>query len=513
MLMKRTGIILLIIASCLSSCLDEHPATRFFKEDELTITAYLEEHTDEYSMLLDLLERANFLSAFNAYGTYTMFIYSDSALSDYLQQNGMNSVSDLSVEDAKILVRYHALKSIVTSSSLGLGKLPVRNLEDDELVSSFDSTGLQGIVINREARVVTRDIMLSNGVLHVIDKTLTPITNSIVEEMESKEDYSIFIAAAKETGFYDVMNDRYDTLPGGDVKRKYFTVFAETDAVFNAAGIKDISDLNTAYDNGIGDHTSALDSLNKFMANHIIPDKALFTKDLATGNYQSYYGELINFVVDQDFRINPHGPEDSLVFISFLNKQTDFQAKNGVFHSVDRVLNIFYPEPVEVIWQFNDQPVVRDLLRVNGQDGEAYSSLENFPNMYGTVSTVFIHYPWDNYGFLLTGNKKYPNQFGDALVFGAPDWDVSVIMPIKIVKGKYKLYIGDKGGSGRATIQVLLNGVPVGEPINLNGTGVWHVQEQLVGVVNLTETKQNEIRMVTVNSGQGQMDYLRFVPN
>ena len=67
--------------------------------------------------------------------------------------------------------------------------------------------------------------------------------------------------------------------------------------------------------------------------------------------------------------------------------------------------------------------------------------------------------------------------------------------------------------SGRATIQILVNGVPVGEPVNLNGNRIYINQEQLVGEVNLTETKQNEIRMVTVNSGQGQMDYLRFVPN
>jgi uncharacterized surface protein with fasciclin (FAS1) repeats len=512
--MKRTGILIGICTVFLFSCVEKHPATRFYQEDELTITAYLEEHTDEYSMLIQLLEMANFKSAFNAYGTYTMFIYSNDVLQDYLDRQQIGSLDEMSTEEAKILVRYHSLKAIVTSSSLGLGKLPVRNLEDDELVSAFDSSGLQGIIINREARVLTRDIMLSNGVLHVIDRTLTPITNSIVQEMEEKGNYSIFIEAARETGFYDVLNDKYDTLAGGAVQRKYFTVFAESDEVFHDAGIMDINDLNAAYENGVSDHTNKLDSLNKFVANHIIPEKALFTKDLETGNYQSYYGELINFVVEQDFQINPEGPQDSLSFISFIENQTDFQAKNGVFHTVDQVLNIFYPEPVEVIWQFNDQPVVRDLLRVNGQDGEYFTSLENFPNMYGTISTMFIHYPWDNYGFLLTGSKKYPNQFGDALIFGAPDWDVTVIMPIKIVKGRYRLYVAAKGApSGRATIQILVNGVPVGEPVNLNGNRIYINQEQLVGEVNLTETKQNEIRMVTVNSGQGQMDYLRFEPN
>ena len=511
--MKKIIMLFLLMIMGLISCIQEHPDTRFFEEDELTITAWLELNESEYSMLLELLQQANFKSAFNAYGTYTMFVYTNDVFSDYLQSLGYSQVSDLSESEAKTLVRYHSLKSIITSSSLGYGKLPVKNLEDDELVSEFDSTGLQGIIINREARILTRDIELSNGVLHVIDKTLHPITNSVVQEMEVKGEYGLFLDALKATGFYEVLNDKFDTLPNDEIKRKYFTLFAETDAVFSEEGIFDLSQLQARYNNGINDPSDPADSLYQFIANHIIPEKSIFLKDFATGNYQTYLGQLINFVVDQDFRINVQGPPGNSWYISFLEKETDFQAKNGVFHGIDKLMDIFYPEPVEVIWQFNDQPVVRDLLRVNGQDGDYFTSLEAFPNMYGTISTMFIHYPWDNYGFLLTGAKKYPNQYGDALIFGAPDWDVTVIMPIKIVKGRYKLYISAKGGNGRATIQLLVNGVPLGEPVNLNGNYVWTNQEILVGEVNLTETKENEIRMVTVNSGQGQMDYVRFEPN
>ena len=511
--MKKIALISMLFLVGMLSCIQEHTDTRFFEEDELTISAYLELHADEYSMLLDLLELANFKSAFNAYGTYTMFVYTNEVFSSYLESKGKASVNDLTVEEAKTLVRYHSLKSIITSSNLGYGKLPVKNLEDDELVSAFDSTGLQGIIINREAHVINRDIELSNGVLHVIDKTLNPITNSVVEEMETKGEYGIFLEAAKATGFYDILNVKYDTLQTGEIQRKYFTVFAESDDVFRNKGIFDLDQLKSFYDNGINDPKNPLDSLNQFMANHIIPEKSIFLKDFATGNYQTYQGQLINFVVDQDFRINIQGSSGNTWYISFIEKRTDFQAKNGVFHGINQVMDIFYPQPVEVIWQFNDQPVVRDLLRVNGQDGEYFSTLEPFPNMHGTISNMFIHYPWDNYGFMLTGAKKYPNQYGDGLVFGAPDWDVTIDMPIKIVKGRYKFYVAAKGGSGRATIQMLVNGVPVGEPVNLNMGGIWSVQERLVGEVNLTETTENEIRMVTVNSGQGQMDYVRFEPN
>lgn len=487
----------------LNCCVKEPEKIPFFEENQLTITAYLEGHAEDYSMYLELLERAEFKSAFNAYGSYTLFIFNNQAFTEYLQKNGKSSVSELSVPEAKLLVRYHALDSEVTSSYLGYGKLPVKNLEDDELVSAFDESGIQGIIINREAKILSRDIELSNGLVHVIDKALTPIVESIIRKLESDGNYSIFIALARTTAFYEILDQIYDTLDNGDVQRKYFTVFAETDEIFADSGILSLADLELKYNNGYTDHTIPADSLNQFIANHIIAEKALFTKDFETGNYQTYSGELMNFEVELDYRINKSGPPENPVYISFVPDQSDFQSKNGVFHTVDKLMNIFKPEPVEVIWGFYDQPFARDLGRVNGQDSDYYPNLDLFPNMTGTISgTVWIHIPWTDYGYI----------DNTSLTFGPPDWDVTVLMPIKIVKGKYKLYFYAKDGSGRATIQIFINGAPIGDPVDLNGIGSWYVYEHYVGEINLTETKQNTIRMVTVVPGAGLLSHVRFEP-
>jgi hypothetical protein len=89
---------------------------------------------------------------------------------------------------------------------------------------------------------------------------------------------------------------------------------------------------------------------------------------------------------------------------------------------------------------------------------------------------------------------------------------VTVEMPIKIVKGRYKFYFYAKSGGGRATIQIFINDAPIGEPINLNGMGTWYVEEWYVGEVNLTETRVNTIRMVTVGDGAGLLSHVRFEP-
>lgn len=495
-------IMLLLPVILTGSCVKEPDQTPFFEDDELSIAAWLEKNESDYSMFLELLDLSGFKSAFNAYGTYTLFVFKNDAFQEYLQEIGLSTVSEMSVSDAKVLVRYHALGSIVTSSNLGYGKLPVKNLEDDELISAFDTTGLQGIIINREARILTRDNVFSNGIVHVLDNTLTPIVKSVIEKMDDLGDFSIFVELAKQTGYYKILDKIYDTLNNGDLRRQYYTVFAEPDEVYQSQGINSFQDLAVRYDNGYSDHKNPQDSLNRFMANHIIYEKALFTKDFETGNYQSYYGELISFTVDQDYRINVTGPEDNQSYITFIVNLADYQAKNGVFHAINKILNIFYPEPVEVVWEFNDQLVIRDLGRVEGQNSLKYATLDPFPNMTGSVAAVYVHIPYDNYGF--TNNR--------ALILDPPDWDITFHMPLKIVKGRYKFYLSGKDGSGRATIQVLINGVPIGEPIDLNGSGSWYNTEFYVGEVNLTETRENDIRLVTVASGMGQLDIVRFEP-
>ncbi len=505
----KYGILIFLVAFIFNSCLDEPNQEPFFEDDELSITAYLEKYENDFSMFLELLDFAGFRSAFNAYGNYTIFTFKNDALTQYLQGIGKSRVSDLSTDEAKILVRYHALPSIVSSSYLGYGKLPVRNMEDDELVSNFDEAGLQGIIVNRESKILERDIELNNGIIHVLDKTLTPIVESVVEVIEETGDYSIFLDAVNATGFYPVLDQIYDTLDNGDVQRVFFTVFIEPDSVYMSGGINSFSDLETNYFNGYTDHTNPSDSLNQFVANHFITEKMLFTKDFASGNYQTYNGELLSMEVDLDYKINKTGSEENPVYITFIPDISDLQSKNGVIHSMDKILDIFKPKPAEVIWGFYDQPFARDLGRVNGQDSDHYPNLDLFPNMTGTVSEVWIHKPWSGYGYIPDPDD---NNQETSLTFGPPDFDVTVLMPIKIVQGRYKFYFYAKDGSGRATIQVFINGIPIGEPIDLNGAGTWYVYEHYVGEINLTETKQNTIRMVTVAAGAGLLSHVRFEP-
>ena len=389
--MKRTlFVIAVILGFSIWSCEDESSRKTFFEDENLTIYEYLEVHSDDYSMLIELIDKAGYQGAFSAFGSYTFFAFKNEPFEAYLQEKGM-SINNMTQEEARTLVRYHAFASEITSSSLGTGKLPEPNLSGDQIVSRFDESGLQGIIINRESRVTDRDIRVSNGVMHVLEKPLTPIVESVAERIANNPDYSIFAEALEKTGLHTLLNDVYDTTGVDEVKRNNFTLFAETDAIFQQKNINSYQELVSHLSGGSEDPSSPESALYKFVANHIIADKTLFLKDFDTGNYQAYNGELLNFQVDQSFKINSHMEDGEQQFITFLTDAVDYQAKNGVFHSIDDLMVVFRPDPVEVIWEFSDQPVVRDLEREDGQDSKHYTTLDPFPNMHGTIAEVWRH--------------------------------------------------------------------------------------------------------------------------
>jgi len=61
-------ILVTVTISLFSSCKEEESLEVFFEEDELLISAYLEEHADEYSSLIRVLELTNLKTTLNAYG-------------------------------------------------------------------------------------------------------------------------------------------------------------------------------------------------------------------------------------------------------------------------------------------------------------------------------------------------------------------------------------------------------------------------------------------------------------
>ncbi|MCK5465550.1 MAG: fasciclin domain-containing protein, partial [Bacteroidales bacterium] len=93
----------------LTGCREEESPVVFFQEDELLISSYLDEHVDDYSSLIRILEITDLRSTLNAYGQYTFFAPDDDAFDEFCSRSGKNSVEEFERDYLASLVRYHLI--------------------------------------------------------------------------------------------------------------------------------------------------------------------------------------------------------------------------------------------------------------------------------------------------------------------------------------------------------------------------------------------------------------------
>ncbi|MCR4915529.1 MAG: fasciclin domain-containing protein [Prevotella sp.] len=254
----------------------------------------------------------------SAYGEYTCFIPTNSAVEAYINKlyndteakvphNGLegNSLDDLLRNDSLCndIARYHLTNgSIITTIDLGGGSGSVSTM----LRIPISSDGTSGrIVLNQSATIVEPDSIVTNGVVHVIDSVIPRNTRLLSEEMERLSEFSIFYEALQLTGLSDSITktkkdvvysitDTKDTngdeLYHPDECKIMYTIFAEPDSIMRLHGINNINDLinyaNEVYGNaaqwydypaekGISistgnDYTNRFNTLNMFVAYHIL---------------------------------------------------------------------------------------------------------------------------------------------------------------------------------------------------------------------------------------------------
>ena len=150
------------------------------------------------------------------------------------------------------------------------------------------------------SKVTATDIQADNGVIHVIDAVLmppadaTPSESTIVNIAAADERFTTLVAALGATGLDTVLASETDT----------FTVFAPTDAAFDAMGSANVTAL-----------LADLDNLTEILQQHVITDAAVdaVTAYSLSGNAATTVG-------------------GAKVIIA------DIHASNGVIHVIDTVI-------------------------------------------------------------------------------------------------------------------------------------------------------------------------------
>ncbi len=300
------SVIILIVAGVFLSQNNQREESEPNPTSESTITQTAV-NTPDLSTLVAALTEAGLADTFNASGNYTVFAPNNNAFSEI-----QSTVDQLLAADDKSaltdVLQYHVIDSVVFSRELR-AKQTVTTLSGDELV--IRSVG--GAVYVNGARVVTADVLASNGVVHIIDQVLVPNTfGNIAETAQENSNLSTLVAAASAADLVGALSD----------ETANYTVFAPTNAAF--------ADIQSTVDSLLAaEDKSALVGVLQY---HIV-NREVFASQLSDG-------QVITTLSGETLTINISGGSVTLVgedsTATVVN--ADILTTNGIVHVIDTVL-------------------------------------------------------------------------------------------------------------------------------------------------------------------------------
>ena len=266
--------------------------------------------TDDLSILVDALTRANLVTTLQGDGPFTVFAPTNEAFTAFLAANNFNSLDDVPVNTLTQILLNHVVSGTNTSSSLNTGYINSLSTAgaDGRNLSLFVDTSA-GVVINGVATVSTPDVTADNGVVHIVNGVIGLPT--IVDHAVANSDLSSLVGALTANGnttFTDLLSDT-TTL---------FTVFAP---------------VNSAFANFTNPNSN---DINSVLAYHVIPGAANFSDELS-----NTYVETAAMNADMDV-LNQYINVDNGVMIngSSMVAAADIVATNGVVHAVNEVIDL-----------------------------------------------------------------------------------------------------------------------------------------------------------------------------
>ena len=519
-----------LVTNMAVSCNEEDLPDNYYTATEMTAAGFLQNDPARFSEFTRILQRANFLSTLATYGEYTLYAPTNEAVNNYLSANNYGSVEDIPQNVCDTIARTHIVKGgVYFTADVSDGTLPLLNMDDRNITITCDSdvNNNNAIIyyVNKSAKMIERDDSVTNGVVHTIDHLLVSTSMLLPDLIKQDTTSTIFASALALTGVelnmrkvedysYTIGRDSVEEgLPevffGGEgekwtkvkfVERRYFkyTAFVETDETFEKAGILNINDLiakaKAWYDNVFpedagkydDDYTHPKNPLNRFVSYHILPFLVNYDQLVVSGQIKDYYCDLSKADAEDYYEtmaqgciLRASGPKDGKVYLnrkrmdvlitpgvrvlspteSGLNLQ---DCANGVYHYISAPL-YFNPEALNNRMRIDATTLFPDFLNMSKcrvQFNE--KTMTMFKNNYLTnvkaTSQSLIG---------VRGNEIWTNSWEGNMVAICGEFDVEIKLPPVPKTGMYELRLGYSVNPSRGIIQVYLNGVACGVPVNL----------------------------------------------
>ena len=305
-----------------SSCSKEEEVTPDPTPAAMKTIAEIATDNGNFTILLDALTRTDLAETMaDPSQTLTVFAPNDDAFVDLLAELGLENLDEveaaLGTEGLKNVLLYHVLGAEVTSDMVSTGYVSTlgTNASMDPL-SLYTNTS-SGVMINDRAMVSTADVMASNGVIHIIDKVILPL--SIYDLLSINDDYATLTAALGiADGDLDVLLSDASTGP--------FTLLAPNEAAFAdllaELNIPDVPSLVAAL---------GTDGLSSVLTYHVVSGN-YNSDELPSGLVATVNGDNISIDLVNDVVITDTQERTSSV------TSVDIQGTNGVVHAINTVI-------------------------------------------------------------------------------------------------------------------------------------------------------------------------------
>jgi uncharacterized surface protein with fasciclin (FAS1) repeats len=238
-------------------------------------------------------------------GPFTVFAPTDEAFSKIPADDLASLLKPENREALKKLLLLHVVPGKLTAEALASHGSP-KSLSGVKLMVAANRRGL---AVN-EATVVKADIPCRNGIIHAIDRVLTPSASptDILSVAGSKKSFKILIEAVKAAGLEDTLR--------GDGP---FTILAPTDEAFGKLSKEKLEALLQPSNRG---------KLAEILKFHVIPGRLTATQVVSAGKAKTLQGGSVAVSID----------EGRLVIGGAKVIATDIMADNGIIHVIDSVL-------------------------------------------------------------------------------------------------------------------------------------------------------------------------------
>lgn len=276
----------------------------------------------DFTILVDALTRTGLDAVLSdPTQTLTVFAPNDAAFMDLLTELGLGSLDEvetaLGTDGLTNVLLYHVLGSVVTSDMVTTGYVASLGTNGTMDPLSIYTNTTSGVVLNDRATVTAADVLASNGVIHIIDKVILPLT--IYELLEMNANYATLTAAL---GIADGdLDDLTDDPAAGP-----FTLFAPNEAAFGdlltELMIADVPALVAAL---------GTDGLSAVLTYHVVAGN-INSDEVPSGTVATVNGDDITIDTSNGVVITDARNRMSTV------TAVDIQGTNGVIHAINKVL-------------------------------------------------------------------------------------------------------------------------------------------------------------------------------